>query len=305
MDHITLDAPAKLNIALSVGALDDRAMHPIASWMSTITLCDELTLLKLANDGPSRFATIWHDDALVSGDLDWPLTTDLVARAHRLLESTTGRSLPVQATLRKRIPIGGGLGGGSSDAAAMLLGLCQLFDLKIGQITLIKLAHSLGSDVPFFIQGGHALVEGIGEHVTPIKHDAEIHAVLAFPPVMCPSGTVYGIFDQHPPSDPPSVDREKIEELCNALGPENPFNDLTEAAFKGFPELEELSGRIQEIAERPAHLSGSGSTFFVLCDDPLHAEHLASALNTQLKIPCLSISSGQGVAMTADSTDNG
>jgi len=304
MDHLTVKVPAKLNLALSVGALDERAMHPIASWMTTISLCDELSLIKLANDGPSRFATIWHNDAVVSGDLDWPLATDLVARAHRLLESTTGRSLPIQATLRKRIPLGGGLGGGSSDAAAMLLSLCQLFDLKIGQLTLMKLAHSLGSDVPFFIQGGHALVEGIGENVTPIEHTAEIHAVLAFPPVMCSSGTVYGIFDELAPSNLPQVNREKIEQLYNSLNPENPFNDLTEAVFKGFPELEDLSKQIQNIAERPAHISGSGSTLFVLCDDPLHAEHLAAALNTQLKIPCLSISSGQGVAMMTNSTDN-
>lgn len=304
MDRILVHPPAKLNLALSVGAPDHRGMHPIASWMSTITLCDELTLLKLTSDGPSRFATLWHEDVVVSGDLDWPLATDLVARAHRLLESTVGRSLPVQATLRKRIPIGGGLGGGSSDAAAMLLGLCQLFDLKIGQMTLMKLAHSLGSDVPFFIHGGHALVEGIGEQVTPMSCEAEIHAVLVFPPVMCSSGTVYGIFDELAPPDLPEVNPEKITRLCNALTPENPFNDLSKAAFKGFPELEDYLATIENIAERPPHLSGSGSTFFVLCDDPLHAEHLAAALNAELKIPCLSISSGQGVAMTADSTDN-
>jgi 4-diphosphocytidyl-2-C-methyl-D-erythritol kinase len=272
--------------------------------MSTIALHDELTLLKLTNDGPSRFATIWHEDAVVSGKLDWPLTTDLVARAHHLLESTIGRSLPVQATLRKRIPIGGGLGGGSSDAAAMLLGLCQLFDLKIGQMTLMKLAHSLGSDVPFFIEGGHALVEGMGEKISPISHEAEIYAVLAFPPLMCPSGAVYGIFDQLDPTGIEVVDSEKIHQVSSSLDPEKPFNDLAKAAFKGFPELEHYSTQIEEIAERPAHLSGSGSTFFVLCDDPMHADHLAAAMSTRLNIPCLSISSCQGVAMTADSTDN-
>src|SRR6185295_18407432 len=122
-----------VNLALSVGpplpAGDPRAgMHPIASWMHAIDLCDEVWITRLVT-GASRLDIAWADDAPRPSPIDWPSEKDLAFRAHRLLEGDTGRALPAAIRIAKRIPVGGGLGGGSSDAAATLLALNDLFAL--------------------------------------------------------------------------------------------------------------------------------------------------------------------------------
>ena len=116
---IAVQAPAKLNLALSVGPPDQRGMHPICTWMVTISLCDDLLVTRLDEGRLSRYAILWHPDALRPLEIDWPVPRDLAVRAHLALEQHVGRPLPVQLKLDKRIPVGGGLGGGSSDAAAI------------------------------------------------------------------------------------------------------------------------------------------------------------------------------------------
>ena len=131
--------------------------------MLNVNLHDELELTELPSGSISRFATIWHEDAPRKDDIDWEFSSDLSVQAHKLLEQTVAQALPVQSTLKKRIPIGGGLGGGSADAAAMLLGLNLMFKLEIGVRKLVELASQLGSDVPFFIHGGSAIIEGLAK----------------------------------------------------------------------------------------------------------------------------------------------
>jgi hypothetical protein len=97
--------------------------------------------------------------------------------------------------LEKRIPVGGGLGGGSSNAAAMLRGIVELFDLEVPHADLVEIARSLGSDVPFLLRGGSAIVEGLGERLEHHDHLPDVHAVLAFPAAACPTGAIYGKFD--------------------------------------------------------------------------------------------------------------
>ena len=124
-------APSKVNLALSVGAPGTDGMHPIASWMVTTRFGDDLTVKRLPPGTPSRYAIEWHDEALRRTEIDWKLAKDLAVRAHGALEQRLGRELPVQMRLQKRIPVGGGLGGGSSNAAAMLRALDALFDLRL------------------------------------------------------------------------------------------------------------------------------------------------------------------------------
>jgi 4-diphosphocytidyl-2-C-methyl-D-erythritol kinase len=151
-------APSKVNLALSVGAPDAGGMHPISSWMVTTRFGDDLTVRRLPPGTPSRYAIEWHDDALRRTEIDWRLAKDLAVRAHLALEGRLQRELPVQLRLQKRIPVGGGLGGGSSNAAAMLRALDALFDLRLRPQILEHLAQPLGSDVPFLVQGGSAVV---------------------------------------------------------------------------------------------------------------------------------------------------
>ena len=111
-------------------------MHPIASWMVTVSLHDELFLEALEPDSFSLYAIIWHKDARRKSEIDWSITKDLAVRAHLAVEEHVGRKLPIKMRLETRIPVGGGLGGGSSNAAAMLRALNELFDLKLSRETL-------------------------------------------------------------------------------------------------------------------------------------------------------------------------
>jgi 4-diphosphocytidyl-2-C-methyl-D-erythritol kinase len=135
---LTIPCPAKVNLALSVGGPTPDGYHPIASWMVAIDLADELTLERA--DGDSTYDIAWSDDALRPSPIDWPLESDLIVKAHRLVEAEIGRPLPARATLRKRIPVGAGLAGGSTDGAAMLKALRQLFDLDLPDQRLIDLS---------------------------------------------------------------------------------------------------------------------------------------------------------------------
>jgi 4-diphosphocytidyl-2-C-methyl-D-erythritol kinase len=237
-------APAKVNLALAVGPPGSGGMHPISSWMLAVNLCDELLVTRLPDDRLSRYAILWHDEAPRRSDIDWSITRDLAVRAHHALEAHVGRRLPVQLRMDKRIPVGGGLGGGSADAAAMLRAVDALFELGLPDGDLEAIAATLGSDVPFLLHGGSAIVGGLGEQL-------ERHAAAPDPAAL--------------------------------------FNDLAPAAARLAPELGTLGDAFTALAERPAHVTGSGSTLFVVADDPLHAEFLARAVRDQLAVPAAAV----------------
>lgn len=279
-------APAKVNLALSVGAPDAGGMHPIASWMVTTRFCDELTLKRLQLGTPSRYAIEWHDDAPRKTDIDWRISKDLAVRAHRALEERLGRELPVQLRMQKRIPVGGGLGGGSSDAGAMLRALDALFDLRLRSEFLEHLAQPLGSDVPFLVQGGSAIVEGFGERLSNAA-DHRTHLVLAFPDAQCPTGAVYKAFDAL--RGDACVDARRVRALAErGADADSPFNDLADAACRVSPLLAEVRDGIESLARQSVHVSGSGSTLFLVCDSAVHADVLSDAIGEKLGVPAIS-----------------
>jgi 4-diphosphocytidyl-2-C-methyl-D-erythritol kinase len=300
---VNILAPAKLNLALSVGppSPELNGFHPIASWMMTVDLFDELTLTRLEPGTLSRYAILWHKEAKRRSEINWSLTKDLAVRAHLALERHVGKvgvvggGLPVQMKLEKRIPAGGGLGGGSSNAAAMLRGLNQLFDLDLSLDELARIGATLGSDVPFLVHGGSAIVEGLGERVelhTP-RDTPMLHAVIAFPDALCPTPRVYGLFDEIG-SDIGDGVRGLRPDAVRSIAAQrprpttdSPFNDLAEAAMRAAPRLREDLAAISQLAERPAHITGSGSSVFVLCDDQMHAIALADAVERKLAFPAV------------------
>lgn len=302
---LTVQAPAKVNLALSVGPPDAQGMHPICSWMTTVDLCDELELTRLGPGSPSRYAMLWHQEAPAPSDIDWSLRSDLAVRAHLALEGHLGRALPVQLALRKRIPIGGGLGGGSSNAAAMLRACAQLFDLHddVTAEDLGCLAQTLGSDVPFLVHGGTAVVEGLGERLTPAAAPPGC-LVLVMSDTRCDTGRVYGRYDQ---AGPVALRPDAVQAAVEGNGP--CFNDLAQAAMDESTVLRTLAKAVQEISQRDVHVSGSGSTLFVRCDARLEAKTLTERLIDQLDVaavvaqPCPSSVIQAGTASATRSPD--
>ncbi|MCL4221460.1 MAG: hypothetical protein KJZ65_08815 [Phycisphaerales bacterium] len=272
---LTRPAHAKVNLALSVGpplpAGHPRAgFHPICSWMSAIALADQVHV------APARTTSIerrWADGRPIA----WPLEKDLVYRAHRLLESHCQRPLPVRIEVEKRIPAGGGLGGGSADAAAVLLALVELFGLPIDLSTLRTLGGALGSDVGFFIDDQNpprpGIVSGLGEQVERMVRLAD-PLVLVCPPFGCATPPVYHRFDSLPAS---GLDDARVRRLAAQRDLIALFNDLAPAAEAVEPRLAELRQRVREHTGLKPHVSGSGSTMFLSGDDDL-AERMRAVL---------------------------
>lgn len=295
---LTLDCPAKVNLALGVASPQPDGMHPLASVMVALTFADTLTLTKL--DGPSsRFALTWASDAPVQGRIDWPLEKDLMFRAHQLLEAHVGHALPVAARLVKRIPTGAGLGGGSSDAAAMLAGLVELFGLSMADDELTTIAQKLGSDVPFLVHAlmkhglPAAIVQGLGEKLTPIALGSPVDMVLVFPQVACPTGQVYKTYDQLCAGQTRTDRLDEVTQLARALqadatlAPDAPFNDLAAAACHIQPRLKELQQAITQSLDWPVHVTGSGSTLYLIAKDAAHADALGMRIASELSLPCV------------------
>ena len=288
--QIVVRAPAKLNLALSVGPPGADRMHPIASWMVTTDFADDLHLRRLDDGRDSLYAIVWAPDAPRTSDIDWPIQKDLAVRAHLALERHAGRRLPVRMKLEKRIPVGGGLGGGSSDAAAMLRGLRELFDLAVSDADLQELARTLGSDVPFLVRGGSAIVEGLGERLEHHDRSPDLHAVLAFPAAACPTGPVYGKFDLMRPDASLRPARVRALAATPSLAHDAPFNDLAEPAIAVTPVLADEIADLESVTGRRAHVSGSGSTLFVLCEGRLEADLLAEQVRLRAALPAVAVS---------------
>lgn len=293
-NSITIPAPAKLNLLLSVGAPEPAdapkpGWHRILSWFTCIDLADDITLERLAT-GPSRYEVRWATDAPRPETVDWPLDKDLAVRAHKALEAHTKRTLPVSLRVEKRIPTGAGLGGGSSDAASVLKGVNDLYELGLAAFELRDIAATLGSDVPFFIDDAPgtpppAIVRGFGEEVE--RTDAVPgDIILVIPPFKCATPAVYAAFDTLLAEEQQADERRRMlndfkgparqwgprEQLvlgrverilaAGALDSNLLFNDLAKPTFQVEPRLGELSRSLSKVTRLDAHLTGSGSCLF-------------------------------------------
>lgn len=192
--------------------------------------------------------------------------SNLAVRAARALEQLTGRALPVKIWLHKRLPAGGGLGGGSADAAAVLWGMDSLFELGLGRAGLSPVASALGADVSFGLVGGTARGRGIGDQLEPLPSPGRVPVVLLCPPFGCPTPTVYRLWDEFQPRPARGASQRLAQaltqgevDLIDLLG-----NDLQPAAERLRPELTGLRQKMLAAGCRQAMVSGSGSTLFGL-----------------------------------------
>lgn len=281
-DTLELDCPAKVNLTLSIASPLANGYHPLASWMVAVAFADQLRLARAAS-GKSSFHLAFAKDAPMPGAVDWPIEKDLAFRAHRLLEERAGRSLPVELTLTKHIPAGAGLGGGSSDAAATLVGVDRLYELRTPLADLKTLATKLGSDVAFLVGALNgepsSLVTGLGESLEALPIREVIHLVLILPGFGCPTGEVYRAFDTaHPHSaGKRDADAARVRAIASRwpVPQDAPFNDLAEPACAVRPQLRDIRDRLTKELGIPVHITGSGSTLFVIAPTAQTAKALA------------------------------
>ncbi|MGP1273195.1 MAG: 4-(cytidine 5'-diphospho)-2-C-methyl-D-erythritol kinase [Phycisphaerales bacterium] len=287
---VTIPAHAKINLALSVGpplpAGDpDAGMHPIASWMAPIDLADTVTVAPGKGEGID-LDRHWATDAPLRSNMTWAAEQDLTVRALVLLGEHVGRPLGGTITVEKRIPVGGGLGGGSSDAAACLLAANRAYRLGLEIEELVEIGARLGSDVPFFLDDARpegpprpGLVTQLGRKVERFPLEPT-PLLLVLPPFGCETAAVYDAFDEAPVT----LDEAGVARLASAgtVETESLFNDLLPAARKVERRLAELLKTLKPLIDSPVHLSGSGSTLFLVTED---AQWLADDLSIRIGGP--------------------
>lgn len=282
-------AYAKVNLMLSVGPPIETGpqagFHRISSWFACVGVWDDISISRRSPGTRSEFVIEWAVDAPAPSVIDWEIERDLAFRAHGVMERALGRPLPVEVRVSKRIPVGGGLGGGSSDAAAVLLGLDDLFECGMTDAELVRIGRQLGSDVEFFLDrapGGRgaggdvlqgegfavprpALVEDLGE-VKERLGRIDWPVLLVIPEFGCPTGPVYKAYDQSPVALRAAAVRAIVTDAVRRreVPPDVLFNDLAEPACRVQPRLREVIDVVQRILGRRVHVSGSGSTLFVL-----------------------------------------
>ncbi len=262
-------AYAKVNLWLEVLGRRPDGYHELETVMHEVAL-DDLVVVERRHRGV---------DLRVEGaDIEVD-ESNLALRALRALEARVGRELPCAIRLVKRIPAGGGLGGGSSDAGAVLRALDRLHDLGLTPRELEEVAAGFGSDTAFFVRGGSAICRGRGEIVEALDSPGELTFLLVLPGIHVPTPAVFKALRLTGRSREPY-------HLLTALRARKPaairaqlFNRLEEPALQLHPEL----GRVLHLLEpEGARISGSGSTIFCLCDDVDQARALGERVRGEL-----------------------
>ena len=262
-------AYAKVNLTLEVLRRRTDGYHELASVFATVDLADTVRVTA----APSLDVRITPDVGAAKGD-------DLASRAVRAYAAATGREPRALVRIRKRIPVAAGLGGGSSDAAAVLRGLASVWHTPL---PTSEVEASIGSDVPFFASGGpFAYVTGRGEHARPLPPpDVPLWIALVFPPVRLATASVFAGFDPAECGDGSASARlmRAFSEgtVTPALVRECARNDLERAAERACSWIADAraSARSRGIT---LQLSGSGPSLFAIADDRTHALRLARAL---------------------------
>lgn len=274
---LIVNAPAKINLNLLVGARGDDGYHSLDSLAAKVTLYDRIEL-RPRDDGAVRLECTGFDCG--------PKEDNLALRAGRLLAGGADAG-GADIMLAKSIPPGRGLGGGSSDAAAVLAGLNEIWRLGLATAQLGELAAQLGSDVPLLLGPPAARMTGRGQHVQPVEvHD--FVAVLCLPDFACSTAEVYRAFDRsrpamgrqlplEAPAQPPSQWRGLL------------VNQLTDAAWSTCGEVEGIMARLREACDLPVCMTGSGSATFILCDDGAEAAAALAAMPDDIRRQCVAV----------------
>jgi 4-diphosphocytidyl-2-C-methyl-D-erythritol kinase len=273
MRKVRLNAYAKVNFALDVIGLRVDGYHDIATVMQSISLSDEIEIERIAEG----FEFTFEPEGAEIG----PPERNTAYVAWKSLQRLTGGVLPASVRLRKWIPVGAGLGGGSADAAAVLVGLNQLFDLGLRADELREVGARVGADVPFCISGGTALGEGVGEMLTTLPGPPTQHLVLAKPHRSADTGEIYRAHDAAGAESARCVEpvvsalqSRSLRDLAASVG-----NDLTSVTSDLVPEVAALERELLAREALGAAMSGSGTAVYGIFDDEGAAERVANTVD--------------------------
>ena len=254
---LVVPAPAKVNLFLHVTGRRGDGYHLLESLFALVDLADTVTLAP-------------RDDGAIARSGDVPGVAerdDLAIRAAVALQRATGTRRGVTIGVDKRIPMGGGLGGGSSDAASVLLALNRLWSLGLSRAELAGIGLALGADVPFFVHGENAIVRGIGEAITPVSLPRQWLA-LAFPAVAVPTAAIFAA---------PELTRSTPSAKMSVFSVGYGRNDLEPVAAARHPEVAAVLSALGRAA-CGARMTGSGSSVFAACESAAGARDALGSL---------------------------
>jgi 4-diphosphocytidyl-2-C-methyl-D-erythritol kinase len=273
-------APAKINVFLRIVGRRADGYHLLDSLMIPISLCDEVQITaetaKRKTAGGEARLVLTCDEPTVPND-----TTNLAHKAAALLLKEATVQASVSIHLKKRIPAGAGLGGGSSDAAAVLKSLNTLLHLGFSEDQLCQFGARLGADVPFFIPCRPAHVKGIGEILTPVPSLPHRWLVLVAPFFAVSTPWAYQRFDELPSSGSPA---SFVLEPGAWPSPALLVNDLERAVLPEYPQIAAIKSTLLNCAADGALMSGSGSSVFGIFQDHTAAINAMAALQEQGRV---------------------
>lgn len=257
--ELSLRSPAKLNLFLHVTGRRPDGYHLLETVFQLLDYGDDMHFHR-------------RDDSQITLQPELPgvpAEANLVVRAARALQAETGDTQGADIRLDKRIPMGGGLGGGSSNAATTLRALNRLWQLGLSVDRLAAIGLNLGADVPVFVRAETAYATGIGEQLTPVEMPAQVFAVFT-PTVAVPTAEIF----RHP-----ALTRDTRPCTIRALADRGWFeqtrNDCEPLVRTLYPAVNSLIERLQNLA--PTRMTGTGSSVFALARDETHAQHLLDA----------------------------
>ncbi len=274
---VMIKAPAKINLTLDILGKRTDGFHEIRSVLQAIDLSD--TLYVQAGQG----IYLQCDNSSWSGE------KSLLSKVLRLVLPNSATEVNIK--LEKHIPLMAGLGGDSSDAAALIKGLNEIYQLKLSDEKLHEIAANIGSDVPFFLKGGTALASGRGEIIKPLPPRLKLWYVLFFPDVKVETGKTTKMFASIQPQN--YTDGSDTERLAATLiggkvfDPSLISNAFEKVAFDVFKGLLDYKRRLRDLGATNTHLAGSGPTLFSIFKEKTQARQLFQRCKMQGMKTCL------------------
>lgn len=272
MDEMRCEARAKINLGLDICGRLENGYHLVKMVMQTVDIYDVLEFKKRKE--PDIILSVDSHDTL--GDI----ANNLIFRAAKLMKEHYSIKEGIEISLKKNIPVAAGMAGGSTDAAATMIAMNELFELGQTKEQLMELGVRLGADIPFCIMGGTALAEGIGEKLTRLPAPPETYLLIAKPPIMVSTKEVYERLDakeiiSHPDIDGiiKALEEKNLSGITERLG-----NVLETVTIELHPVIEEIKTFMKEHGAINALMSGSGPSVFGIFENKERAEKAAKAL---------------------------